>query len=177
MLRRYSPVLRGIIVDDDNLNLSITKSGTCSALYMVVRHVEYVQLWHGSKDLKHLFPKNFYDLWQMRICGILPPQALRGDYVRGRALRGRCSWQALGHRPPFVVGCCKWSYEETFGWGIMLKLKGEIILTIKSCYWLGNVKRMKIGKTGKLAEARDVVVGEVQVGQSHQVRETLGENM
>ena len=34
---------------------------------------------------------------------------------------------------------------------------------------------MKIGKTGKLAEARDVVVGEVQVGQSHQVRETLGE--
>ena len=36
---------------------------------------------------------------------------------------------------------------------------------------------MKIGKTGKLAEARDVVVGEVQVGQSHQVRETLGENI
>ena len=34
---------------------------------------------------------------------------------------------------------------------------------------------MKIGKTGKLAEARDVVVGEVQVGQGHQVRETLGE--
>ena len=108
---------------------------------------------------------------------ILLPQALRGDYVRGRAQRGHCSWQALGRRPPFVVGCCKWLYEEAFGWGIMLKLKGEIILTIKSCYWLGNIKRMKIGKTGKLAEARDVVVGEVQVGQSHQVRETLGENI
>ena len=35
---------------------------------------------------------------------------------------------------------------------------------------------MKIGKTGKLAETADVVVGEVQVGQGHQVRETLGEN-
>ena len=36
---------------------------------------------------------------------------------------------------------------------------------------------MKIGKTGKLAETADVVVGEVQVGQGHQVRETLGENI
>ena len=134
---------------------------------------EFVQLWHGSKDLKHPFPKNFYDLWQMRNCGILPPQALPGDYVRGRAQRGHCSWRALGHRPPFVVGCCKWLYEEAFGWGFVLKLKGEIILAMKSSNWLGNIKRMKIGKTGKLAEARDVVVGEVQVGQSHQVRETL----
>ena len=47
----------GIIVNDNNLILSITKSGTCSALYMVVRHVEYVQLWHGSKDLKNLFQR------------------------------------------------------------------------------------------------------------------------
>ena len=32
---------------------------------------------------------------------------------------------------------------------------------------------MKIGQLGELAEASDVVVGQVQVGQGHQLRETL----
>ena len=41
------------------------------------------------------------------------------------------------------------------------------------CFSLGNVERVKIGEAGKLAEASDVVVGQVQVRQGHQVRETL----
>ena len=41
------------------------------------------------------------------------------------------------------------------------------------CFSLGNVERVKIGEAGKLAEASDVVVGQVQVRQGHQVWETL----
>ena len=37
------------------------------------------------------------------------------------------------------------------------------------CFSLGNVERVKIGEAGKLAEASDVVVGQVQVRQGHQV--------
>ena len=39
---------------------------------------------------------------------------------------------------------------------------------------LGNVERVKIGQLGELAEASDVVVGQVQVDQRSQVGEALG---
>ena len=37
------------------------------------------------------------------------------------------------------------------------------------CFSLGNVERVKIGQLGELAEASDVVVGQVQVRQGHQL--------